>query len=355
MPPTVSPTPPQLVSAGGRVAVGVFDRPFRSVNLEQARPRVAGLPLPRRLARLRLKRWQHFAVVTPRLFLGLAIVDAGFVRTSWCYAVDRGDGRLHEHRRLGPALDLRVARELWRDHCHARARGYFLQVDNRLDEGHHVLRVHIEARRGQPAIHATLRAAHELTRTDPLVVVLPVGDNRGQYTHKAPLPVSGWILVGEQRHEIDAEHSTALIDVHGAHYPHHTWWCWATCAGRDARGRRVALNLTRNVNRQDDTFNENGVWVDGRLHRLGPALFEFDREQILAPWRVRTRALDDAVGAVDLMFEPAGERSERVRLGPIRSAFHQPYGVFTGRIRVAGEELDVPGLYGVCEDHDTYW
>jgi hypothetical protein len=110
------------------------------------------------------------------------------------------------------------------------------------------------------------------------------------------------------------------------------------------------LNLTQNVNTDDTRYNENGIWVDGRLEHLGPARFDFDPRDVLAPWRLTT-----ADGAVDVTFHPEGERSESIRAGIIRSVFHQPYGTFTGVVRHGGQTLHVDEMYGVCEDHDALW
>ena len=339
-----------LVDASGRVRFGVFDVPLRCVNLDAARLRIAGLPVPGPLAALRLKQWQHVGLILPDAFVGLAIVDAGYLRTTWCHVVDRRAGAQFEHRRMGPRLDMRLARELWDDTCHVRARGYLIEIDNRLGEGEHRVRFDVAAARGRAAVHGDLRCAHDLSAIDPLVVCLPGGLNRGMYSHKVALPLEGELSVGGEEVEVAPNRCFAIWDVHKAHYPRQTWWNWATFAGRDARGRAVAMNLTRNVVEDDERLNENAVWLDGRIQRLGPAVFELNRERPLDPWRVRSRC-----GRVDLEFRPEGERKEDLRLGVVTSIFHQPYGTFHGELRHADTKLAVEGLFGICEDHKAAW
>lgn len=346
----VLPAPESLVDLAGAVRYGVFDGPLRSINLDDARLTWRGLRLPRALVRFRLKEWQHLALVLPDAFVGFAIVDAKFLRTTWCHVLDRRTGEHFEHKRESPLLDMRLARELWDDRSHVRARGYAIELECALERGEHRLRIDIEAKGALGAVEAELRCPHELGAIEPMVVSLPVGPNRAMYSHKVPLPLEGTLRLGGREVSVDPARCFAILDVHKAHYPRETWWNWATCVGHDAAGRAVGLNLTRNVCLDDTTLNENGVWIDGRLHHLGPALFELDRADPGRPWKIGTRD-----GQVDLIFTPQGSRSDEVRLGIVRSAFRQPYGTFSGTVEAGGERLELKELFGVCEDHDTLW
>jgi len=128
----VQPVPDKLVDEKGNVNFGIFDGPFRDVNLTDARLTFRGLPLPSRLVHFRLKEWQHFALILPEAFIGVAIVDAKFIKTSWCHFVDRRTGKHFEHKREGFLTHLRLARELWRDHTYLHSRGYNIDIINDL-------------------------------------------------------------------------------------------------------------------------------------------------------------------------------------------------------------------------------
>jgi hypothetical protein len=317
----LQPAPRSLVDAWGDVRIGVFDAPLRDVGLERARLRAAGLPLPGASVRFRLKEWQHYAFVLPDLFVGLAVVHAKFLVSSWCHVVDRGTGEAFEHHRQGPDLDVRIAPTLWDDTTHLHAPDYRVDIRNHLDDGRHRVRLRMSATRGRPAVSADLQIHHDLGRHQPLVVCLPVGPNRGMYSHKVALPVEGTLRVGDRLHVADLTRCAAILDIHKAHYPHHTWWRWATGVGPGPDGDTFAFNLTRNLNRDDARYNENGIWKNGALRRVGRARFFFDPEHVLEPWRLRSEC-----GAVDLEFTPQGERAEHLDLGLVRAAFHQPYG-----------------------------
>ena len=341
--------PEKLVDEHGNVCFGVFDFPCKNINLDETRLKVLGCGMPGSYSRFRLKEWQHFTLQLPGAFMSLAIVDAKFMKTTWFHYVNLEDGTHFEHARKGPTLGVRIARELWNDTTSIELSDYAISIANRLDHGAHEGRVTIAEAKGKPAVEAEFKCLHDLDAIQPLVVVLPVGPNRGMYSHKVALPVTGWVKVGERTFEAD-ENSFAILDIHKAHYPRHTWWNWATFAGRDAAGRALAFNLTRNVNERDDELNENAFWVDGRITHLGPGRFEFDRKQILEPWHLTT--VNDEL---DLTFTPMGERQENTRLGVARSVFHQPYGKFSGTVTADGETYEIDGMMGVCEDHDALW
>jgi hypothetical protein len=345
-----TPPPAALVTPAGELTYGVWNAPLQDVDLDRARPRLGGIGLPMAAGRLRLKQWQHVCVCLPDLLLTFAIVDTGYLRLSWCHVAPLGGEEAFEHRRMGPHLKARIARALWQDRTELATRGYRIEIANSLAVGEHRVSLAIDRRGALPAISAELRIAHDLSAVEPLVVCLPLGNNRGMYSHKVPLPVSGRLRVGDDERIIDGDDSFAILDIHKAHYPRHTWWNWATLAGRDREGRAVGLNLTRNVCLDEERLNENAVWLEGKLTRLGPARFAFQRHDPLEPWYLTTTD-----GAVELEFLPRGKRSERIRLGLIRSVFHQPFGRFRGRIRVGNTWVEIDGPAGVCEDHDAIW
>ncbi len=339
-----------IVDEAGQVRFGVQKRPFEQVNLSEAVLAVGSRPMPRWWSQFRLKQWQHFCIVLPEALFSFAVVDARFLKLSWCHYAELETGLHFEHVRKAPLLKSRIARELWNDHSYLNARGYHVAVHSHLNAGHYEIAIDVQASSGCPKVQADLNCLHDLDVIEPLVVVLPVGPNRGMYSHKVPLPVQGEIVIDERRIVVDPQSAWAILDVHKAHYPRHTWWNWATFAGRDAQGHSVGLNLTRNINQRDDEYNENGVWIDGQLHPLGPARFAFDRSDVMKPWELGT-----VDGTVELQFNPRGERLENTRLGLVRSVFHQPYGTFEGRISVAGRSLQIADVIGVCEDHDALW
>lgn len=344
------PTPETLTDHAGKLRLGVFCEPLRDVDIADARLSWRGLPLPGPARRFRLKEWQHFAFIHPEALVTIAVVDAKFLRTSWCQFADLATGQRWEHARKGPAANIRLARSLWDDGTHFRAAGYRVEIDNLLTRGRHVARLDVAPKGDLPGIHGTLTCLHDPEQIKPLVVSLPLGRGRAMYSHKVALPVEGTIIVAGRTIDFDRENCFAILDIHKAYYPRHTFWRWATFATRDAAGRLIALNLTRNLIADDQRFNENALWVDGVPIRLGPAAFEIDPQDPNKPWRVGT-----ADRTVELTFRPQGHRREDLRLGVVRSVFQQCFGTFHGTARYGDEVIEIDGAVGVAEDHDSVW
>lgn len=340
-----------IVSRDGFARAFTSDWPLETVDLDTARIQSGPFTLPPTLARTRLKEWQHVCIVAPDLLITLAVVDVKFAKLAWFQVVRLSTGERWEHHRQSPIADAQVARSLWDEHTHYRARGFELSLHAHLDAQRHVIDVKIAAGKQGPAMRGSWTIAHDLDAVSPLVVSLPLGRKRCLYSHKVPLPVLGTLTMGGEDVSFGSDTSVAILDIHKAHYPRHMFWKWATCAGHLPDGRIVGINLTKNVIRDDVSWNENCIWLDGTMMPVGPALFDIDASSPDAPWHVSS--VDDRVR---LRFEPLGSRSENTHVpGIATSRFKQHYGRFSGTISTPHEALVVEGLLGLCEDHESVW
>ena len=316
--------PPRLVEDGRIVAFGMFAGAVPDPNLADHRPWGPA-------SGLRLKRWQHLAVVHPEVALTFAVVDVGYLRLGWVQVIDRATGARFQVERKAPWLDVRVAPQLRDDRSWLRSRGLRVEIHSHLDAQRHAIELDAGSVSARLACHADAAT--------PLEVCLPVGRGRALWSHKVPLPVSGTLAWGDRRWTFDPAVTTGIFDIHQAHYPHRTWWKWGTFAGSDDRGRRIGVNLTRNVV-EDPALHENAVWIDGALSLLPPPTFAVDAE----PWTATAEG-------VDLRFTGVGERWEALNAGLLVSRFRQRYGGWTGQVR----GIAVRDAWGLAEDHTSAW
>ncbi len=336
-------TPQRAVVDGNVVAYGLFDEPFRDLNLLDAE-----LPgIPTWLRRFRLKRWQHFAVITDECFLAFVVNTTHYMATSFCYVADRATAAIVEHSAEALPSATTLPRELYDGTGGFSKRGYRIDLENRLVDGIHRARIDIAATRRTPAIRANLTFHEELGAVQPLVAVLEVSPNRPLHTHKVACPASGEIWVGDRRIELDRERDLVIVDVQNTYYPYSTVWRWATCAGYDKQGRLLAINLVRNMLPNQETNNENCLWVDGRLTPWGGAAFEFDPNNVTGPWQVTT-----SDHKCKVRLQPIGERAGKLNLGLVMSDYHAPIGLFSGTVVDAeGIEYAFDDLFGIAEYH----
>ena len=325
------PAPDKLLDPSGALTFGQFRGALKDVD-------IADFPLsgwPGVTSTLRLKRWQHFAVIHPEVVLTLAVVHTGYLQLAWVQVIDPRTGQAAETAGRWPLVRATVARSLWDERTRASGSGLDVRIHNHLDAGQHVLEVRT------PQVEASI-VCHHGPDTDALVVCMPVGRGRGAYSHKVPLPTSGTVRALGRTIELDPAITTSILDIHAAHYPRNTWWKWATFVG-SSQGRRVAVNLTRNVVEGDD-IHENAVWVDGRLQLLGPADFELGDE----PWRCGS-------GRTRLTFQGQGERHEALDLGVVVSRFRQRFGTSSGVVESAEGPIELTDAFGLFEDHTATW
>lgn len=339
--------PPERAVIDGNAQFGRYGRPFRNLNLLEAD---CGIPRFLGVRRLRLKQWVHIAVVHDEWYLSLALVDLGFLGTSWLHLFNRRTGHAFEHSHKLPPGRFRAPENLWDHSGTIETRGYRVSAHNHLDKQVHRFQVNVRAKGSLPAVSGSLTLHEDPARTQPLAVMLPLGPNRPMFSHKSACPVSGALDVGGEKIEFSPDRHVGLLDYHKAFYPRSTFWRWATFATIDASGSLLGVNLTHNVIRDDAQFNENCIWHGNRLTLLGAARFDIPKDR-MQPWHIHTED-----GRVDLELVPQGRHSERVNLGLVKSAYDQPYGLYSGTLTDSeGVRHHVEKAFGLAEDHVSLW
>lgn len=103
--------------------------------------------------------------------------------------------------------------------------------------------------------------------------------------------------------------AVAVVDDHRGYYPRHTHYDWLSSmgyiTGPDGTAIRFGFNLTRNDALQEERYNENLLWFDGRTSLLPPVTFtqehgttrDFSKSRTPCVWLV-----EDAHGMVRLRF-----------------------------------------------------
>jgi hypothetical protein len=338
---------PERAVVEGRPQFGRYGRPFRELNLLDAQ---CGIPRLLGLRRLRLKEWVHIALVHQDWYLSMAIVDAGFVVTSWLHLFDRRSRKAFEHVRKLPPGRFRAPANVLDHSGRIEARGYRVFVHNHLDQQVHRFDIKVGAKGPLPAVTGAVSLHEDPARTQPLVALLPLGPKRPMFTHKSACPASGVLEIGRERVEFSPDRNVGLLDYHKAYYPRSTFWRWATFGTIDATGSILGANLTQNVIEDDGLWNENCIWHGNSVSLVGPARFDIP-EETTRPWKMWTED-----GAVDLELAPQGLRWERLNLGLARTSYDQPYGLYSGTLADSrGGRHTVDGVFGVAEDHRATW
>jgi hypothetical protein len=142
-----------------------------------------------------------------------------------------------------------------------------------------------------------------------------------------------------------------VLDVGRGRWPYSTRWNWGGGAGPATTGEVVGIQIGGKWT-EGTGFTENGIIVDGRLHKLGRELaWYYDWERPTGPWRVV-----DPGGRMDLTLQPTYDKHTRVEALVLGTEVHQVFGTWSGTVVTdEGAELVLDGIVGFAEESRSRW
>jgi len=296
---------------------------------------------------LRKKRWNYWCVTSERFVFSAALANVDYIGLAFAYFLDIETGELVEDGVVTPlGIHCSLPDEVEADIAFNRRRWSFT-VKYQAGKIHFTF--HRPSMRGRRVLADLVFAPPP--SLDSLNVVIPWSPKRFQFTSKQNcLPAEGGVKVGDRTYEADPASSFACLDYGRGIWPYFTTWNWAAGAGYQGNDL-IGLNL--GAKWTDGTgSNENGIWRNGRLHKLSEDLdFSYDRADFRKPWHIRTQATD----RLDLTFTPFFEHVSGVNLLALASEGHQCFGRFSGRLRFDDDVVEVDSLLGWSEEHKARW
>jgi hypothetical protein len=328
-PSSLPPAPARLVHERGIPAFGTYRGHIGQLSWQALR-----MPALSRLLRpLHHKRWQYAAIAHAHYFIGVAVVDVGWISTAFAYLFDRRQRTLLASFSADgiPLLSTQLENRPFGDATFQRGgqRIAFRRAEQRIE-------LTINTAALKLAAHIALPAAEQT-----LAVIAPA-NWLAHATHKSSaLAVSGFAECAGERFVLDG--AVASLDASNGLLARHTHWCWASA-------HSPALGFNLQAGYMGDA--ENAIWLDGELFAVGSARFSYNAANPLAPWHIHT---DD--GTVNLQFQPEGARAENKNLLIAASRYVQPIGTFSGTLihPETGRAYAVAQLAGVTEDHYSTW
>jgi Domain of unknown function (DUF2804), N-terminal/Domain of unknown function (DUF2804), C-terminal len=335
----------RLLDPTGRLnQVGWSRQPLLDCNLEDAHF-YAFKPLQR----LRIKRWDYYALFTPRHFFSATIADLGYAGNIFVYVCNYASGALHEEGLVVPL-----------------AKGVSLprsseQGESLFEDKHAKLKFTVvpDGRQVQvewPAFHQGRGIAadilyHQAPGHESMTIVIPIGERRFYYNRKINcLPASGSLRYGGETEQLAPDQCCGSLDWGRGVWEYKSFWNWASSSGFLPDRRTVGLNLGCGFG-DLSRATENCLVLDGRIHKLEAVTFEYNPQAFMHPWK-----FNDSQGRLDLVFTPFKERLAKTNLGIIFSEVHQMLGRYSGTVRLdGGEILHIQDLTGFAEEHQARW
>ncbi|GAB4505898.1 MAG: DUF2804 domain-containing protein [Anaerolineales bacterium] len=335
---------PLLSPAGELAQVGWARQPLLDCSLEAAR-----FYALRALQRFRIKRWDYYAVFTPRRFFSATIADLGYAGNIFVYTVDFQTRELHEE---GLVVPLSKGIVLPRNSTEGDSlfEGSGVRLEFQVRDGNRRVIV------SWPKFHDGRGIEADITLAAPpgyesMTIVIPIGKRRFYYNRKINcLPASGSLRYGDVRESLDPATCIGSLDWGRGVWEYRSFWNWASASGFLPDGRTVGLNLGCGFG-DLSAATENALILANRIHKLDKVHFGYVSGDYMKPWR-----FTDNEGRLDLTFAPFLERTARTNLGIIFSEVHQMFGRYNGRaVADDGEEIAIVDLVGFAEEHHARW
>ena len=297
----------------------------------------------------RRKRWEFWGLLTDTHLLRITYGATDYVGTLVVSFLDYEEGKRVEHASLVPfAWGMPFPDVVGGAPIEFSGGGARLRLADENDGRRIQVEVATRAMRLEADVHVALPPAHET-----LSVVIPWSDTSFQYTSKHNArPASGFVKLGDAGYLFSPEnHAFGCLDFGRGVWPYDTRWNWAAASG--VQGERV-VGLNLGGQWTDGTgLTENGVCVDGTLHKIGEDLvWEYDVRDVRRPWRICA----PQSRRVDLRFTPMIDEHQATNLLIVRSELHWCLGRFDGWIvDDAGERIEIRDLLGWAEAHTARW
>ena len=333
-----------LKPTGQLSQIGWSRHPLLDCNLESAR-----FYALRPLQRFRIKRWDYYAVFSPRRFFSATIADLGYAGNLFVYTMDFATGDLHEEGLVipfGKGIELPRNSDTGDSHFADKR----LKLDFSPRPGCRHLSVSWPEFHGGRGIQAEIDLAVS-PEYESMNITIPIGAKRFYFNQKINcMPASGAIHYGDLTDTLDPTTCLGSLDWGRGVWEYRSFWNWASASGFLPDGRTIGLNLGCGFG-DLSRAGENAIILNNRIHKLEQVKFDYVSGDYMRPWK-----FTDVESRLNLVFTPFKDRLAQTNLGIITSQVHQMFGRYNGTFLAdEGETILIKDLIGFAEEHHAKW
>ncbi len=364
----VRPTPKSLVRADGSCEFGNFDKEFEEMDLLALNHPTSA---PQFLNKLKLTLWEATEVHLKNGVLLAVVCDMGIFGMTLNIFYDKRDHKVHSWTTNLKSKETKIAPNLLNGSiAEAYTPVSFVKYVNNFQDG----KCDLSGKHEGPCLVTVPRADKEawksikenmregsieynfsLTRlSDSCVASIPFSATRPRplYSQKDFFKAEGRLVInGEEM--LSDEDTVAVVDDHRGYYPRKAHYDWVTTMGRctiDGEQKLLAFNLTRNQSIDQDKYNENILWLEGKSSILPPVTFSRSIEskdfKNFSEWTIK-----DEHDMVNLKFKVYGMNPMITHAVVVNIDYYVAFGELEGYLRDEdGNKYVVDGMLGMGED-----
>ena len=362
------PTPKSMVKPDGGCEFGTFDKEFEEMDLVKLKGPTA---LPNCFNRLKLTLWEATEIHLKNGVLLAVVCDMGIFGKTLNVFWDKRTKKVYCWDTNLPSKETVIAPNLINGAvAEAHTPVSFVKYINNFQEGKAELSGKHEGkclitcgREDKTAVEAmkenygeaSIEYNFTLKRlSDPCIVSIPFEKKRPRplYSQKDFFKVEGRLVInGEEM--LSDEDTTGIIDDHRGYYPRKAHYDWVTTMGKckvNGEEKFLAFNLTRNQSIDQDKYNENILWLEGKSSLLPPITFKRNPEskdfRNFSEWIVK-----DEHDMVNLKFKVYGINPMIMHAGIVNIDYYITFGELEGYLRDEdGNKYVLDGMLGMGED-----
>lgn len=334
---------PEALVGDGNFNHGTFTKPIMNLNPLDAR--CYPIPLPRVLKNLRLKEWQAYEMGKSDYFVFTVLYKAKSIALAQFIVYDRINKEKFLYEKIVPSWSVSLPDLTASSAGNYKDKNFSIEFNNEIMKKELNLNVSIKNMKGLPDVKAELHGIYDNKKWEPLVVSLPFNDRRAMYSHKCLMPMEGEIISSKFHAGFKKKDSFMIIDDHKGFYPYSSFYDWVTGVKSDGKGGLTGFNLTFNQVKDPEKYNENGIWINGKLSPLPPVSFSRP-DGPDGEWLIK-----DSYGMVDIKFVPEVQGKVDVNLLVLKTYYRGPLGKFYGKIKDStGKTHSVDNFFGMGEE-----
>lgn len=190
------------------------------------------------------------------------------------------------------------------------------------------------------------------TNKDSMVIATPFDKKRHFYYNQKInlLKATGFVKMNGEEYRFDDAYG--VLDWGRGIWTYKNTWYWSSL-NAEYHGKRIGWNLGYGFG-NTSAASENMFFYNDRAYKLKDVCFNIAQkngeDDFMSPWTITSLS-----GDINVYFKPVLDRHSDSNVLLIRSNQHQVFGLFTGNIKINGEEVHFENLPGFAEKVYNRW